>query len=142
MHIKKPTILLVDDHEENLFSLKNILDESSYDIMTALSAEAGWEILKEHKIACILLDVHMPNMNGFELAAKMRDDEELSAIPIIFVTAVEIGSEKSKKGYDLGALDYLIKPLNPNLVRTKVDLYCQLFQKDKTISRLQQRGYK
>lgn len=131
-----PTILLVDDKEENLFSLKNILMDSGCEILTALSAEEGLKFLRKQEIACLLLDVHMPNINGFEMAQQIRNDEKLKDTPIVFVTAVELGSDKIKTGYDLGALDYLIKPLNPNLVRAKVDLYCQLYRKNKEIEKL------
>ena len=132
----KPVILLVDDKEENIFSLKNILMDSDCKILTALSADEGMKILRQESIACLLLDVHMPKVNGFEMAQQIRNDEKLKDTPIVFVTAVELGSDKVKRGYDLGALDYLIKPLNPNLVRTKVDLYCQLYRKTKEIQQL------
>lgn len=132
----KPAVLLVDDKEENIFSLKNILIDSDCTILTALSAAEGMDILKKESIACLLLDVHMPKVNGFEMAQQIRSDEKLKDTPIVFVTAVELGSDKVKRGYDLGALDYLIKPLNPNLVRTKVDLYCQLYRKTKEIEQL------
>jgi|TARA_R110000868_G_scaffold138770_1_gene353161 DNA-binding response OmpR family regulator len=127
----KPVILLVDDKEENLFSLKNILMDEDCEILTALSAKKGLDILRAQEIACLFLDVHMPEMNGFDMAKIIREDTKINMTPIVFVTAVELGSDKVKRGYDLGALDYLIKPLNPNLVRAKVDLYCQLYQKNK-----------
>jgi DNA-binding response OmpR family regulator len=132
----RPVILLVDDKEENLFSLENILMDSDCEIFKALSADEGMKVLREKEVACLLLDVHMPKKNGFEMAQEIRADEGLKDTPIVFVTAVELGSDKVKRGYDLGALDYLIKPLNPNLVRAKVDLYCQLFRKSKEIDAL------
>lgn len=131
-----PTILLIDDKQENLFSLKNILTELECEILTALSAKEGLKILHVQEIACLLLDVHMPEMNGFEMVQIIRNDKQLKNIPVVFVTAVEFGREQVKKGYDLGAIDYLIKPLNPNLVRNKVALYCQLFVKNKEIENL------
>lgn len=135
----KPVVLLVDDKKENLFSLKNILMEIDCDILTALSAKEGLKILRSHSIACILLDVHMPEMNGFDMAKAIRQDKKLQDTPIVFVTAVEFGSKQVKKGYDLGALDYLIKPLNPNLVRNKVALYCQLYTKNIEIENLKKK---
>lgn len=132
----KATILLVDDKEENLFSLKNILIDCDCDILTATSANEGLNVLRNRDIACLLLDVHMPEMTGFQMAQIIRDDKALKDTNIVFVTAVEFGSDKVKMGYDLGALDYLVKPLNPNLVRAKVDLYCQLYVKTKRLDEL------
>lgn len=132
----KATILLVDDKEENLFSLKNILIDCDCDILTATSAKEGLNVLRNTDIACLLLDVHMPEMTGFQMAQIIRDDKALKNTNIVFVTAVEFGSDKVKMGYDLGALDYLVKPLNPNLVRAKVDLYCQLYVKTKRLDEL------
>lgn len=132
----KATILLVDDKEENLFSLKNILIDCDCDILTATSAKEGLNVLRNTDIACLLLDVHMPEMTGFQMAQIIRDDKALKDTNIVFVTAVEFGSDKVKMGYDLGALDYLVKPLNPNLVRAKVDLYCQLYVKTKRLDEL------
>ena len=128
-----PMVLLVDDREENLFSLKNILMNSDCEIITALFADEGMKVLNKKEVACLLLDVHMPIVNGFEMAQQIRNNDKIKDTPIVFVTAVELGSDKVRRGYDLGALDYLIKPLNPNLVRTKVDLYCQLYCKNKEI---------
>ncbi len=137
MNKDEATILLIDDKEENLLSLKNILIDIDCGILTALSAEEGWNILLENDIACLLLDVHMPGMNGFDLAEKIRSDQSLKHIPIIvFVTAVELGEDNANKGYSLGAVDYLTKPLNPTMVRTKVDLYCQLYRKEKELKKL------
>lgn len=136
MNDARPYILLVDDKEENLFSLKNILMDSDCHIETALSAKEGLDFLSKQDVACLLLDVHMPEVNGFEMAQQIRENDSLKETPIVFVTAVELGSDKMRRGYDLGALDYLIKPLNPNLVRAKVDLYCQLYSKNKEIEKL------
>jgi response regulator RpfG family c-di-GMP phosphodiesterase len=138
MDTDKPNILIIDDKEANVDSLKMILDDLEYPILTALSAEEGWKILKENDIACLLLDVNMPNVSGFDLAKKIQNSQGLSQVPIIvFVTAIELGIENAKKGYDLGAVDYLIKPLNPTMVRTKVNLYCQLYLKQKRIEQLE-----
>ena len=132
----KPNVLLVDDKEENLFSLKNILMDTNCEILTAISADDGMKILKTKPVACLLLDVHMPDKNGFEMLEEIRNDDVLKELPVVFVTAVEFGADKAKRGYDLGAMDYLTKPLNPNLVRAKVDLFCQLYQKNKEIDSL------
>lgn len=134
MNDEKPPVLLIDDKEENLFSLKSILSDSNCHVLTALSGRKGLSLLKSNNVACILLDVHMPEMDGFEVAANVKKNPRTKHIPIIFVTAIEISIEKVKQGYDSGALDYLIKPLSPNLVRSKVELYCQLYQSNKKVN--------
>lgn len=124
-----PIVLLIDDREDNLFSLKSILNDTECRVMTALSGREGIELLESHDdIACVLLDVNMPGMDGFEVAKKIKLSPKCKDIPIVFVTAVEISTEKSKVGYELGAVDYLIKPLSPSLVRSKVESYCQLYR--------------
>ena len=121
----KSVVLLVDDKEENLFSLENILMELPCEIITAQSGRKALEIMQQQPIACVLLDVQMPEMNGFEVAETMKQDETLSRIPIIFVTAVELSVEKAREAYDLGAECYLTKPLDIGEVRNKVTCYCQ-----------------
>ena len=84
----------------------------------------------------------MPEMNGFEVALTIKKNSKTKNIPIILVTATELSMEKVKQGYESGALDYLMKPLSPHLVRSKVELYCQLYQSNKKNRAFNQRAAK
>src|SRR5262245_52321110 len=120
-------ILLVDDREDNLLSIRTILEPDGYDFVQANSGRQALKILlKEYDFALILMDVKMPNLNGFETAALIYERERLRHIPIIFITANNYGDENIFKGYKAGAVDYIYKPINPDLLRAKVAVYIDL----------------
>src|SRR5262245_39482395 len=107
------SILLVDDRPENLFALKAMLASGSHRLVTASSgAEALALLLLRQDFALILLDVLMPEMDGFEVASRIKQSERTKHIPIVFVTAVANDASQVAKGYSVGAVDYLIKPLD------------------------------
>jgi len=118
--------LLVDDIEENLLALEATLRREGLEILMARSAREALELLLAHEIALALVDVQMPEMDGFELAELMRGTERTRHVPVIFVTAG--GSEKIRvfKGYDAGAVDFLFKPIDPHILRHKTDTFFQL----------------
>src|SRR5689334_25230929 len=117
----QPKILLVDDREDNLLSIETILEPNGYRFVKARSGREALKILlTEFDFAMILMDVQMPNLNGFETATLIYEREKLKHIPIIFITANNYGDENMFKGYKSGAIDYLFKPLNPDLLRAKV----------------------
>jgi signal transduction histidine kinase len=127
----RPKILLVDDREDNLFSMETILEKDNYQIIKADSGKQALKILlKEVDFALILMDVKMPNLNGFETAALIYEREKLKHIPIIFVTAFNEGEENLFKGYRTGAVDYIYKPVDPELLRAKVAVFTDLYQKN------------
>jgi signal transduction histidine kinase len=132
--MKKPfkvKILLVDDNENNLMSMKSIFSEDNYAIETANSGKEALKILlKEFDFAIILMDVEMPNMNGFETASLIYEREKLKHIPIIFITAHGHGDENIFKGYRAGAVDYIYKPIRPELLRAKVHVFVELYKKN------------
>jgi signal transduction histidine kinase len=132
--MKKPfkiKILLVDDNENNLMSMKSIFSEDNYDIQTANSGKEALKILlKEFDFAIILMDVEMPNLNGFETAALIYEREKLKHIPIIFITAHGHGDENIFRGYRAGAVDYIYKPIRPELLRAKVQVFVELYKKN------------
>src|ERR1700730_14396434 len=119
----QPKILLVDDREDNLLAMESILQPDGYRIS---KANAGREALKillsEFDFALILMDVKMPNLNGFETATLIYEREKLRHIPIIFITAHSYGDENIFKGYRAGAVDYIYKPINQDLLRAKVSV--------------------
>src|SRR6187402_714213 len=124
----QPKILLVDDREDNLLSIETILEPSGYQFVKANSGRQALKILlKELDFAMILMDVNMPNLNGFETASLIYEREKLKHIPIIFITANNYGDENMFKGYQSGAVDYLFKPLNPDLLRAKVNVLIELY---------------
>ncbi len=124
-------ILLVDDREDSLFSMETILEPDGYRFVKAGSGRQALKILlNEYDFALILMDVKMPNLNGFETAALIYERERLRHIPIIFITANNYGEENVFKGYRTGAVDYIYKPVNPDLLRAKVAVFTDLHRKN------------
>jgi len=127
----KKRILLVDDREDNLFSMETILEQDGYELVKAGSGREALKILlNEFDFALILMDVKMPNLNGFETAALIYERDKLKHIPIVFITANNYGEENMFKGYRTGAIDYIYKPINPELLRTKVSVFVELYTKN------------
>ncbi len=123
-------ILLVDDREDNLFSMQTILESEGYEFVKASSGREALKILlKEFDFALILMDVQMPNLNGFETAELIYERDKLKHIPIIFITANTYGDENMFKGYRAGAVDYIYKPVNADLLRAKVAVFVDLYKK-------------
>jgi len=129
--IQNADILLVDDRIENLISLEGILEDLPVKIFKASSGNQALSLMLEHDFALVLLDVQMPNMSGFEVAELMRSLERTRLIPIIFVTAINKDQQHVFKGYDSGAVDYLFKPLDPNIIRNKVNVFVELHRSKK-----------
>src|SRR3569833_2625323 len=120
--------LLVDDLEENLLALSALLQRPDLEILTARSGREALELLLVHDVALSLLDVHMPEMDGFELAELMRGSERTRNVPIIFVTAGARDRYRQFKGYDSGAVDFLYKPIEPHILQSKADVFFRLFR--------------
>jgi signal transduction histidine kinase len=126
-------ILIVDDRPENLLALESLLKDDVTQIFKANSGREALELLLRHEFALALLDVQMPEMNGFELAELMRLKDRTKAIPIIFVTAGAIDPKHTFKGYEAGAVDFLYKPLDYRVVRSKVRVFRELEQQSQMI---------
>lgn len=136
----RPKILLVDDREDNLMSMEAILAPDEYVLVKANSGRQALKILlTEIDFALILMDVKMPNLNGFETAALIYEREKLKHIPIIFITANNYGEENVYKGYRMGAADYIYKPINPELLRAKVSVLVDLYRKNHRLMEQEQR---
>ncbi|HEY8401627.1 MAG TPA: ATP-binding protein [Cytophagaceae bacterium] len=128
-------ILLVDDKRENLYALRQLLQEEGAN-MNFLETTSGPEALKialEKEVALILLDVQMPEMDGFEVARLLKSNKKTSLIPVIFVTAMSYEIPFVLKGYEQGAVDYLLKPLNPAITRAKVKAFVKLHLQQKEL---------
>jgi len=127
----QPKILLVDDREDNLLSLETVLEPDGYRLVKANSGRQVLKILlSDFDFALILMDVQMPNLNGFETASLIYERERLRHIPIIFITANNYGEENIFRGYRAGAVDYIYKPVNPDLLRAKVSVFVDLYMKN------------
>ncbi|WP_343306309.1 response regulator [Chitinophaga niabensis] len=127
-------ILIVDDRQDNLMSIGSILERENYSIVHATSGRAALKILlKEYDFSLILMDVMMPDMNGFETASLIYERDKLKEIPIIFITAHNYEEESIYKGYRVGAVDFIYKPINPELLRIKVGLFVELYRKTQSL---------
>ncbi|HMI88108.1 MAG TPA: hybrid sensor histidine kinase/response regulator [Polyangiaceae bacterium] len=122
----KPVFLLVDDKPENLLALEALLRRDDLEIVTALSGQEALEIILRHDIGLAIVDVQMPEMNGLELAELMRGSERSKRIPIIFITAGMHDRDTVFTGYDSGAVDFLHKPIDPRILKNKVETFYQL----------------
>ncbi|MCA1829423.1 MAG: response regulator, partial [Myxococcales bacterium] len=128
------SMLLVDDRPENLQALRAILeDEPGYELIEASSSEAALRELLRHDFCLVLLDAFLPGMDGFEIAQLMKERERTRDIPIIFLTAAAIDEELLHRAYQVGAADYLVKPVSPELVRAKVAVFADLARKNAQI---------
>ncbi len=119
-------ILVVDDRPENLLAIETALKHVDVEIFTAGSGNEALSLMLRHELALVLLDVQMPEMDGFEVASLMCDNETTKHIPIIFVTAISKDDEFVFKGYKSGAVDYLFKPLSPEILQAKVRVFLEL----------------
>jgi two-component system, sensor histidine kinase and response regulator len=124
----KVNILLVDDRPENIISLASILEDDSRIILKANSGNEALKIALEQEIAVMLLDVQMPEMDGFEVARLLKENSRTKDIAIIFVTAINKDEKFTMQGYDEGAVDYLHKPLDINIVKAKVVVFEKLYR--------------
>ena len=122
-------ILLVDDQEDNLLSARAVLASLGEDVVTAQSGREALLLLLDHDFAVIVLDIMMPEMDGFETAGFIRHRERSRHTPIIFLTALGRSEEHIRRGYDLGAVDYITKPFVPEFLRAKVSVFVELHRK-------------
>ncbi|MCG8634126.1 MAG: response regulator [Desulfobacterales bacterium] len=129
----KPNILIVDDKPQNLISLEAILENPDVNIIKADSGNAALSKMLDHDFALVLLDVQMPDMDGFETAELIRGNKRNRHIPIIFVTAISKEKKHIFKGYQSGAVDYIFKPLDPDILKNKVGIFLDLFRQRKMI---------
>jgi two-component sensor histidine kinase/CheY-like chemotaxis protein len=126
-------ILIVDDEPKNLTVLETVLDAPRYRVIRAESAERALLALLEYEFAILILDVQMPGTTGFELAQMIKERKKTSEIPIIFLTAYFNEDQHVIEGYDSGAVDYLLKPINPAILRSKVHVLAELFLKQRQL---------
>jgi signal transduction histidine kinase len=128
-------ILLVDDRSENLLALEATLSYLEQNLIKANSGREALKLLLDHDFALILMDVHMPDLDGFETAALIRQREKSQNVPIIFLTAMNKSEGQVFKGYSLGAVDYIFKPFEPEILKAKVAVFIELYKKTEEIKR-------
>ncbi len=126
-------ILLVDDRPENLTALEALLEDMELDIFKATSGNEALRLSLKHDFSIVLMDVRMPDMDGFETAELMRANPKTNRLPIIFVTAAMKDTEHQFKGYEAGAFDYLLKPVEPTILRSKMRVFCDLYRQRRMI---------
>ncbi|MBI4289129.1 MAG: PAS domain S-box protein [Chloroflexi bacterium] len=129
-------ILLVDDTPENLDLLEAILAHPGYNLVKALSGAAALDLIQEQDFALVLLDVYMPVIDGFKVARLIKEREQSRDIPIIFLTAVGADEKFIAKGYSAGAVDYVVKPFEPAILKSKVGVFVDLCRKNRQLQRL------
>src|SRR5215831_7532904 len=132
---RKANVLLVDDKSENLLALETVLGDLGQNLVRASSAREALRFLLLEDVALILLDVQMPGLSGFELAELIRERERTQHTPIIFISATSVNEQFIFKGYSLGAVDYLTKPFDPEILKSKVRFFSRLYLQQAEIRR-------
>lgn len=133
LQLPRSRILLVDDTPQNLVALEVVLEDMDCDLDSVTSGNAALAKLLKHDYALVLLDVQMPEMDGFEVADIMRSHQRTQTVPIIFVTAISKETRFVQQGYRSGAVDYLFKPIDPQLLQSKVSFFLSLDQQKKRL---------
>lgn len=134
MRMSPVTFLLVDDLEENLLSLEALLRRDGLLLLKARSGDQALELLLQHDVALALIDVQMPGLNGFELAELMRGNERTRRVPIIFVTAGSTDGQRRFRGYEAGAVDFIQKPIETDILRSKAEVFFELYRQRQQIA--------
>ena len=135
-NFEKIDILLVDDRHENLLALEAVLSCPEYNLIKASSGDRALRYLLNHTPALILMDVQMPHLSGFETASLIKSSERTRGVPIIFLTALNNEAEFMREGYDQGAVDYIYKPLDSHILKSKVAVFADIHRQHARISRL------
>jgi CheY-like chemotaxis protein len=144
MNLPVPKILVVDDTPANLVAMRHVLADSGAQLYEARSGNDALALCLDHEFALILLDVNMPEMDGFEVAFLIGEDERLRDTPIIFVTAAYADDINRVRGYHFGAVDYIAKPINDMILQSKVRVFLELYraraQLKSTLAELEERN--
>ncbi|WP_432092774.1 response regulator [Streptomyces sp. bgisy100] len=131
---EKSSILIVDDIEENLVALEAVLGSLDLHVVRARSGEEALKAMLREEFAVVLLDVLMPGMDGFETAANIKRLDQTKDVPVILLTGTDAGTDYAYRGYAIGAADFLTKPFDPWLLRTKVNVFLELHRKNRQLA--------
>ena len=129
-------ILLVDDQPAKLLAYEVILKELGENLITVSSGEKALDFLLRNEVALILVDVCMPGLDGFQLAAMIREHPRFQRTAIIFISAIQVTDIDRLRGYEMGAVDYVPVPVVPEVLRAKVRVFAELFRKTRALERL------
>src|SRR5438477_13029204 len=132
----RPKVLIVDDQPRNLDVLEVMLADADCTLIRATSAEEALLCVVRHEFAALVLDIKMPGMNGIELASLIKQRKRSHHVPILFLTAHSVNDDDVLKGYGVGAVDYLSKPINAEILRSKVGVFIELFRKTRALGGL------
>jgi CheY-like chemotaxis protein len=132
----RPKILIVDDKSQNLFTLEQTLQNLDVEICKAVTGSEALGLVLEHKFALAIVDVQMPDMDGYELAELLRGNPATASLPIIFVSAIYSDEYHHRKGYDSGAVDFISKPFLPEILLSKVRVFIDLYEKSRNLQSL------
>jgi len=125
----KVPILVVDDQRSNLLAMQSVLEPLGQNVLTAASGAEALKLLLDHNVAVILLDVNMPGMDGYETARMIRERDQSRYTPIIFLTAYDRDTQKVLRGYEMGAVDFIFKPIEVDeILRFKISIFVELFR--------------
>ena len=126
-HESRAAILAVDDYPANLLAIKRILDPLGHEVVRAHSGEEALRWVGEREFAVILMDAHMPGMDGYQTTRLIKEQPRGNGVPVIFLTGIDRDPLYSFRGYDHGAVDYLVKPVEPHVLRSKISVFLELF---------------
>jgi two-component system sensor histidine kinase/response regulator len=132
----KPNILIVDDRRENLVATEKVLRSLGATIFKATSGNEALSLILRQRFSVVLLDVQMPEMDGFETAMLMQEHDSMQGVPIIFVTAISKEDQYATRAAEIGAVDYIFKPINPDILKSKVKVYIDLYVQREEILKL------
>ena len=136
--MENPKILIVDDLPKNLLIMEQIFEDIPCEIHTSLSGREALSKMIQHDFAVVLLDVQMPDIDGFETAKLMRSNNKTRNVPIIFVTAINKEQAHVFEGYKSGAVDYLLKPFNPDILLSKVSVFLGMYKQKQELEQVQE----
>jgi PAS domain S-box-containing protein len=121
---------MVDDNAANLLALESVLKGEGYHLLSAPSGQKALDLLKDNEVDVILLDIQMPDLDGYEVARRIKEIPHCRNIPIIFITAIFTEDPHIRKGYEAGAVDYFTKPFDPEILKLKIAIYASFRQRD------------
>src|ERR671938_894943 len=136
MESNEAKVLIVDDEPRNLDALEAMLEPTGCTCIRAGSADEALLALLQHEFAAMVLDIRMPGMSGIELASLIKQRRRTQDVPILFLTAHLVDDEDVLRGYGAGAVDYLSKPIKPNILRSKIAVFVDLYRKTQALAAL------
>jgi DNA-binding response OmpR family regulator len=132
----KPKILIVDDVPQNLFALEKILQKTAVEVFQASSGKDALDLVLQHEFALAIVDVQMPQMDGYELVEYLRGNIATASLPVIFVSAIYSDEYHHRKGYDSGAVDFMSKPFIPEILLSKIRVFIDLYEKRRELQNM------